>query len=73
MENKIKCQYCDRYFMSQQSKCNHIKKFHETIYNKEKIEKQQLKCKICNKDFSSNSSLNRHKRTICNIIKDENK
>ena len=65
MENKIKCQYCDRYFASLQSKCNHVKKFHEDLYNKEKIESQQLKCKMCNKEFSSRSSLNRHKRTIC--------
>lgn len=65
MESKIKCQYCDKNFMSLQSKCNHVKKFHEEIYNKEKEESKQLKCKICNKEFSTRSSLNRHKRTIC--------
>lgn len=67
MKNKIKCQYCCKNFMSLQSKCNHVKKFHEDIYNKEKKESKQIKCKICDKEFSSRSSLNRHKRTICEI------
>jgi uncharacterized C2H2 Zn-finger protein len=59
------CKYCDKTFSSIQSKCNHVNKFHQKEYNKDKDESHKLVCRKCNKIFSSRSSLNRHKRTIC--------
>jgi hypothetical protein len=62
-----KCDYCNNYFSSRQSKCNHIKLKHHNEHNH--FLDNIIKCKNCNKTFTLKSSLDRHIKSRCQIIK----
>ncbi len=64
MEKKIKCNYCDKYFTSRHSKCNHIKLKHFEKHCKEKTN-ENIFCKFCNNKFITNDSLIRHETKYC--------
>jgi hypothetical protein len=67
MENKIKCQYCNKIFSSRQSKSNHIRKFHDKKNDPILliVKEINLNCTFCTKLFSSKSVLTRHIKDYC--------
>ena len=66
---KYKCEYCNNYFSSRQSKCNHIKLKHYNEHNN--ILENIIKCNQCNKTFTLKSSLDRHIKSRCQVIKSQ--
>jgi DNA-directed RNA polymerase subunit RPC12/RpoP len=65
MNKKYKCDHCDKFFSSKQSKSNHnkIKHFEEIKKNKN----TEFICIHCKKEFTTNFSLNRHLKSFCKI------
>ena len=72
MENKIlKCKICDKYYASQCSLCNHMRRYHKDIETLNiSITNNNLLCKYCKKSFSSPQNRWRHENKVC---KEQNK
>lgn len=65
---KYKCNHCDKYFSSHQSKSNHTNIKHKNNI----IEKlDNFKCCHCNNVFTLKYSLDRHIKSRCQIIKNQ--
>jgi hypothetical protein len=50
---KYKCKHCNKYYASQNSLCNHNKKFHLHNNVVESITKNTYNCRKCNKNFNN--------------------
>jgi len=82
MENKSSihtecfCNICNKFYVSQNSLCNHNNKFHTCNVIDVRNNKNILQCEYCNKIFSSRSTKSEHKRKACkfknNIINNNN-
>jgi hypothetical protein len=84
MEEKFteyKCEFCNSEFVSRQSRCNHIRKFHKTddkpndkhdkhknVYQMNNNEHKTYNCVKCNKKFSYYQSRWRHEKICTNKI-----
>lgn len=64
MNKKYKCELCEKFFSSSQSRSNHKNIKHKNILP---IEENSLCCTYCNTIFCNKSSLTRHLKSRCKI------
>ena len=66
MDSKFKCNYCNKIYKSNSARIFHYRKFHNDLYETDKIEntnnkiKKEYKCLKCNKIFTSRQSKHYH-------------
>lgn len=60
------CKYCNKAYASYQSRCNHVRRYHNNI-NKdiEKIKKKKFTCDKCNKNFNTLENITEHIKNDC--------
>ena len=58
---KLTCNVCDKNFATEE-----VFKKHKFLHHGHEVSKYS--CDICNKEYSNSSNLNRHRKTVHNII-----